>query len=534
MGYLQQLLVNGNLSETEKENIQNYLNDFYRPVNGLIFKQQEGKQTYTVVGTGAKIDARIGAGDKATWSTSNIVEPFIAGDLGKHISWFGGMGAAIDRLAPDIFYQSYVKNEAVHFPYESVGYAFHPYQFQYETMYSHVNSSGEEGEGAPIQDNLTAGMIYHSEFSGSWFDNALRISFHNQQRSWGNASDNLVLSARARRFPGIDLFIQPTSWIRYSFLTGSLFSYANQRSSYKKNIYGYDLGNVQKMFTLHLIEFMPGKHFRIAATGGNIWSKRLELAYLMPFVLPHFTQIDVGDHDNLSLSLQVSLLTRATGKTWFSFFIDEFSFTEKGQLLKMPRNRYAWQLGWNTNLLSHLIPQTQSQISYTRVTPFVYTHYPEGDFNTFGSERPLDMTYTHDEANLGFYLPPNSGEFRLNFINIAVPDLTVKLDNRFIIHGTNDLAGETYQIYGDIYRHQFGEVYQYPLLDFTHDGIYDFTWFSELRADYKVRWVSYLNYFRLFGSMGYSKTWWESNLSGVAAPGNKSLLTVNFGVAVDI
>jgi hypothetical protein len=62
-------------------------------------------------------------------------------------------------------------------------------------------------------------------------------------------------------------------------------------------------------------------------------------------------------------------------------------------------------------------------------------------------------------------------------VNIAVPDLILTLDNRVIIHGTNDLASTNiYQIYGDVYRHQIEgpnkDIYQYPLLNFTKDGIY--------------------------------------------------------------
>jgi len=224
------------------------------------------------------------------------------------------------------------------------------------------------------------------------------------------------------------------------------------------------------------------------------------------------------------------------GKTWFSFFVDEFSFTTSGELLKMPRNRYGWQLGWKTSLLSEIIPGTISTLKYTRLTPFVYTHYPETDFNTFGSDRPLDMTYTHDEFNLGFYLPPNSGELNWTLVNVAVPDLILTLDNRLIMHGTNDLASDNiYQIYGDVYSYQRGtDVYQYPLLDFTNDGIYDWTIQSELKFDLKMRNAGKLNYYRLVGSLGYSNTWWKSNASEVAAPESKNLFTGSLGIVVEM
>jgi hypothetical protein len=474
---LEQLAANDHLTGKEKKIINRSLTDFYSDSNGLTVYKQASKNTFALAGFSAETSVRAGAGDDGAWSTSLIGEPYLSGDLGEHLTFNAGMGLAVERLAPDLFYQSYTKDKQVNFPNQSIGYAYLPYQFNFETMWAHVLASGTEGEGKPVKKELTAGMIYHTELSGSWFDGAVQFSINNQRRSWGHDDHNLLLSSTARRFPGIDLKIQPASWIRYSYLMGSLFSYANQSADYRKQIYGYDLGEVQKNFTLHMLEFMPNKWLLVTAAGGNIWSKRFELAYMVPFVLPHFTQIDVGDNDNMSLYFDIATQFPRIGKTWFSFFVDEFSFTTSGQLLKMPRNRYAWQLGWKTSLLSGIIPGTTSTLKYTRLTPFVYTHYPESDFNTFSSGRALDMTYTHDEFNLGFYLPPNSGELNWTLVNIAVPDLILTLDNRVIIHGTNDLASTNiYQIYGDVYRHQIEgpnkDIYQYPLLNFTKDGIY--------------------------------------------------------------
>ena len=543
-GFIADLLVKlsekENLSDREKKIIQLHLSDIIQDTNGLIVYKTASKNTFALAGFSAETSVRSGMGDQGTWSASFTGEPYLSGDLGEHLTFTAGMGLAVERLTPDLFYQSYTRDKKVIFPNQSVGYSWLPYQFNFETMWAHVLAEGTSGEGRPVQDKLTAGMIYHTELNGSWFDGAVQFSINNQRRAWGHDQGNLVLSNTARRFPGIELKIQPASWIRYSYLTGSLFSYANQSSDYREQIYGYDLGQVQKNFTYHLLEFIPNRWLQISAAGGNIWSKRLEIAYLIPFVLPHFTQIDVGDNDNLSLYFDVATQIPGIGKTWAGFFVDEFSFTKSGKLLKMPRNRYAWQLGWKTNLLSGIIPGTTSTLKYTRLTPFVYTHYPEKDFNTFGNGRPLDMTYTHDEFNLGFYLPPNSAELNWKLVNIAVPDLVLSLDNRLIIHGTNDLASENvYQIYGDIYHYQLegassNSIYDYPLLNFTKDGIYDWTMLSEFKFDWKIRKSGLLNYYRLVGSLGYSKTWWRSNLSQVVAPESKSLMTGSIGIVVEM
>ena len=533
---LTNLSSNDQLSEKDRKIVNRYLSDISEDSYGLTIYKKATKNTFALAGFSADVSVRSGMGDNGTWSTSLIGEPYISGDLGEHWTFTAGMGLAVERLTPDRFYQSYTKDKQVVFPYESLGYSYLPYRFNFETMWAHVLADATTGEGKPVKEDLTAGMIYHTELNGSWFDGAVQFNINNQRRAWGHDEDNLVLSSTARRFPGIELKIQPAKWIRYSYLTGSLFSYANQNANYRKQIYGYDLGEVQKMFSYQMLEIIPTRWLQITGGGGNIWSKRLELAYLVPFVMPHFTQIDVGDNDNLSMYFDVATMIPSVGKVWGGFFVDEFSFTKSGNLLKMPRNRYAWQVGWKTTLLSGLIPGTTSTMKYTRLTPFVYTHYPETEFNTFTTGRALDMTYTHDEFNLGFYLPPNSGEIQWKLTNIAVPDLVLSLDNRLIMHGTNDLASNNvYQIFGDIYSHQRGsDVYQYPLLNFTKDGIYDWTMQSEFKFDWKIRNSGLVNYYRLVGSLGYAKTWWETNESGVVVPESKGLFTGSIGIVVEM
>ena len=532
---LAHLLNNDQISINEKKVIHGYVADLTRASNGLQLYQQSTDIGFGLVGFGAETSVRTGAGEDAIWSTSNIALPYLSGDLGEHLSFHASMGASIEKLSPDLFYQSYTKDQQVNFPFESTGYAYLPYQFNYQTLYTHALISDQSAGHSNITKEMAIGMIYYTELNGSWYKGGLQISMNNQSRSWGNDENNLVLSASSRRFPGIELKIEPTKWLRYSLLTGSLFNYANQNSEYKKNIYGYDLGDSQNLFTLHLLEMTPTKWFQISASAGNLWSKRNEISYIMPFVFSHFSEVEVGDYDNLSMSIDMAFKISKVGKTWLSFFNDEFSFTESGPLLRMPRNRYAWQLGLKTSLISGIIPGTTSTLKYTRVTPFVYTHYPDTRFNQFTS-RPLDMTYMNDGFNLGFYLPPNSGELNWSLVNIAIPDLILSLDNRLIIHGTNDLASSNvYQIYGDIYRHQFGDdIYKYPLLEFTKDGIYDWTVSSEAKFDWKVRKAKRLNYFRLIGSMGFSRTWWKSNASEVVAPESKTFFSGSFGLVVDI
>lgn len=537
-GYIAEVLVQlsqqKNLSGREKRIVRLYLNDLIQDSNGPLFYRQSSGDKFIQSGFNAETSFRTGLGNHGSWSTSLIGEPYFAGDLGEHLTYSGSMGLSVERLSPDLFFQSYTRDRQIVFPNQRQGYSHLPYQFNFNTMWAHVLTTATQGEGLANRDALTAGMIYRTELNGSWFAGAVQFSINNQQRAWGFDQENLVLSSTARRFPGLEVKFHPASWMRYSFLTGSLFSYFSQSPNYKMDIYGYDIGQVQKNFTYHLLEIIPNKWLQISAGGGNVWSKRLEMAYLIPFVLPHLTQIDVGDHDNTSMNFEIATQIPQFGKAWVSFFVDEFNFTNRGSLFKRPGNRYALQVGWKTAFLSSMIPATTSILKYTRLSPFTYTHYPDSVFNAFGG-RPNDLSYTHDGFNLGFYLPPNSAELNWKLVNVAIPDLVLSLNNRLIIHGTNDLASsDLYRVYGDVNRYILVDVANYPLSNFRKDGIYDWTVLSEFKFDYKLRNAGMANFIRLVGGLGYSKTWWKSNQSEVISPQNQTLITGSIGIIVEM
>lgn len=532
------LLSDTTLTVREQKTLGQFADDLGRDTNGLPIYRQSGENRYALLGFGAETTARQGGGAGSTWSAQMTALPFLSGDLGNNITFSAGAGPSIERLTADLFYQSYTHNGQVHLPAASTGIAWLPYQFNYQSLYSHTLISGKKPGQSELTDGMSVGWIYYTELNGSWWNGILQLSINNQRRAWGMEEQNLLLSSTARSIPGIEMKLEPAPWLRYSYLTGSLFRYATQNRGYREGIYGYDTGELQNLLTIHLLEITPAKWLRISAHAGNVWAKRMEINYLMPFVFSHFSELEVGDYDNLAMGVDIAVRFSRWGKTWFSFYNDEFSFTEPGPLLRMPRNRYAWQAGWKTTLLSGWIPATTSTLQYTRLTPFVYTHYPETRLKT-ATGRPHDMTYTHDGFNLGYYLPPNSGEIHWNLTNMAVPGLLLTLDNRLIIHGTNDLASDNvYQIYGDIYRHQYtapsGTIYDYPLLQFTRDGIYDWSVISEVGFDWKVRYQKRPGYFRLKGSLGFSRTWWESNQSGVTAPPARSQMSGSAGIVVDI
>jgi hypothetical protein len=533
---LKSIADNDRVTERERDIVNRYISDLSRESNGIQLASGSAKNTYGLIGLGTGAEVRSGVGENSARTLVFSAEPYLAGDIGKNLTFHASLGPSIEKLAPDLFYGSYTKDKQVRFPHEEVGFSYLPYKFSFESMNIRTTVESKIPGYSEITEKIAVGFLYSTELNTSWFDGALQMGINNQRRAWGNDYDNLTLSASARKFPAFEFKLAPLKWLRYSYLLGSLHSGKSLFGAYKSEIYGYDVGALQNNFTLHMLEVEPWDWFLITATAGNVWVKRFEINYMIPFVFSHLSELESGDYDNLTMSLDFTFKVPNFGKIWFSFFNDEFSFIEKGNLLKMPRNRYAWQLGF-VNKMSFL-PQTLSSFKYSRVTPFAYTHYPETRLSNFNN-RPYDMTYSNDGFNLGFYLPPNSGEFNWTLTSFAVNNLTLTMENRFIMHGTNDLASEEVKlIFGDLYRHQYtnpGEdIHQYPLLDFTKDGIYDFTLSSEIRFDYRIRKSPYLDYYRLFGTIGAARTWWKENSSGVTAPAPRNFATISFGVAIDI
>lgn len=535
---LERLQSLAHLSSRDKEVITGYLADFREETTGVKILSESSRNSYALVGFGAQVDTRHGAGENGVSSYALTPKPYLSADLGSHISLHASMGPSIEKMAPDLFFGSYTRNGEVHFPNLWTGVSFLPYRTDYESLYNHTLINEKWTGHSPFLHQWSVGFFYFTELSGSWFDHKLQVGLHNQRRAWGHAGENLLLSSTARRFPGLEAHFHPAPWLRFSWLTGSLFHPGGYSSSEAAAIYGYDTGVSHNLLTLQLLEIIPARWLHLSASSVNLWIKRPEPAYLMPFVFAHWPELEVGDYDNGGMTLDVALLFPRTGKLWFSFYNDEFSFQRSGALLRMPRNRYGWQAGWKTTLPARLLPGTLSTLRYTRLTPFIYTHYPETRVHAF-MDRPVDMTYTHDGANLGFYLPPNSGEWCWSLVNTGLPGWTLSLDTRLITHGTNDLASyNLYQIYGDIYRHQFtpegGDIHDYPLTRFGHDGIYDRTFMTEFRFDRKVSMTSIVPYFRVAGSVGMARTRWESNDSGVMAPAPVNSFSGRLSLIVDI
>lgn len=116
--FLEVLIHSDRLSEKEKAIVQNYISDLSRESNGFHIYKQGTQQGFAVVELGAETSIRPAAGHNATWSMCNLILPYLSDGLGDHLTFRASMGASIEILSPDLFYQSYTKDQKVQFPYQ--------------------------------------------------------------------------------------------------------------------------------------------------------------------------------------------------------------------------------------------------------------------------------------------------------------------------------------------------------------------------------------------------------------------------------
>jgi len=229
------------------------------------------------------------------------------------------------------------------------------------------------------------------------------------------------------------------------------------------------------------------------------------------------TQEQNGDFDNVSITGGFAVRLPVVGKLYGSLFLDETSGSSLKEIFQYARNMYAYQGGIKTPL--SFLPFGTLTLQYTKINPFVYSHYFEKKYA--GYSIPVSMTYTNQGRNLGYFLPPNSDEILLKVETFPRPNLLTTFKYQLIRHGTNnptDISGNGNpdgQIYGDIYiPYDYTASNPYPLKDFLHDGVYDWSNIVSLKAEY-----SFPNFPLTVGlEYFFSHTFWDRNGRVVIVP----------------
>jgi hypothetical protein len=202
---------------------------------------------------------------------------------------------------------------------------------------------------------------------------------------WGyGESGKLVLSDKAPSFPFIRLDLHLTGWLRFNYFHAWLNSdVIDSASSYPTYINSDPNQSTREVFknkylASHTIIVTPVKGLDISLGESMIYSDKLEIGYLIPInffrLMDHFLSSGTNSSGGnaqffLGLSSRNHLKNTHLYGTWF---IDEI--TIEGLFDKMKqRNQFGFTIGGSLTDLP--VENLTAVLEYTKIYPFVYSHY---------------------------------------------------------------------------------------------------------------------------------------------------------------
>lgn len=370
------------------------------------------------------------------FSQEHWVDGYIKGDITDYFSYNFNIGGSLMDLA----YKAYAPNTYIK--------TWDGYQFILNDFYEYVS----------ISDLTAGGLRMLPELAFSAFDSKVQLKFSRTRRDWGYGDGNLMLSGTARPFVAIETQLNPVSWFSTNFITGTL--------EYDSNGDLKDCASTFQNMYSALWGELKFKNFYLGATGSVVWPKRLELGYMNPFLLPFLYQNMIGDFDNMQLGLFAGFTIPNITHLYASLFMDELNIMVS-DFLNKDRNMYAVQIGAKTP-----IPFWTSifTLQYTKIEPYMYSH-PLTDVPWYSQK--MDTTYINHGQPLGYFLNPNSDEFKIQLETKPLWYLSANLKYTLVRHGITADGSSFYDSLDyneNLQGAQEGDVYW---KDFLHDGVYE-------------------------------------------------------------
>lgn len=437
------------LSDTEIEIINNYI-ELYTPVyenrkNSVLqakFRNNEDSFIDLTLNYGATFDYTVSGGlytnpSYNQFSFEAITEIKFDGDISKHLSYmFDGLFDVLyvpmkymgDYYCGTDWYSGRTMDRTVK-KYSNFAYLPYRYNRKWDGQIYYLKNLDATGlEGWPLYPSLTLNVM--ADVRASLFNNHLIVGFGRIYRDVASMDNNssLVLNGNARPFAGLDMQANILDTLKFSFLVGSL-EYPNQ-DYMNKNWMPFiseidDTAMFQNNFTMNMIE-IDFKYMHLDLGSTVVWPNRFQIGYLVPLLNYVEYQNHVGDCDNLALFGNLKFRKSGLGEIWASLFIDEINGINNNAFFDT-RDMFAYQLG--VKYVFQKIPFATLSFRYTKVEPYCYTHQSINYAPWFGQY--INENYTSGGQSLGYYLDPNSDEFRLDF--------TIKPNTLFTLNGCYQL-----------------------------------------------------------------------------------------------
>ncbi|MDC7221292.1 MAG: hypothetical protein PQJ59_15255 [Spirochaetales bacterium] len=231
-----------------------------------------------------------------------------------------------------------------------------------------------------------------------------------------------------------------------------------------------------KFLVLHSYSWAPYKWLDVGFFESVVYGERFEPVYLLPFSYLFYSQGYSGFADNSLMGLEVT--TKLPENIEFNgiVYVDDVNFNEMVKFNFDTKMKMALETGlsWSPGL-SWL---RRLSMDYTAVMPYMYTHYDwhsTYDANDFNADN-----YTHNGANLGTTLSPNSDRINLTGYYRVNDASELKLFGNWIRHGNAsdgidyDNPADEVETDGSIFDNgidDYGELYFQDSLPFLTQDV---------------------------------------------------------------
>lgn len=364
-------------------------------------------------------------------------------------------------------YQGSMKRNPIYRDIYSTPLAYFPYSYRsawdgFIFPLNDLNASGQEA----WPDTVSLGFTWKFGISGTALNDHFewRIARIEREASAPVEGYSLALNKYAQPFIGYDLTLHFSKYVSLYHVTGALEYYDEMGIATSSMIF-------QNGFSLSMLTFSLKNYVILDIGSSVVWPKRFEIGYLVPsFHL--MTQNSTGDFDNLAIFGTLKVQDKLNGAIWLSLFLDEVSsFTD---IFGRQRQMFALQAG-----LQYKIPFISTPwiatFSYTKIEPFCYTHQM---VETPWYAHFTEQAFLNHGYGLGYYLPPNSDEFKLVVDTKLKTETDLKFQFQMIRHGAE--YGE-YKVWGSSYTSELRPWERDELKkDFLNDGAYQ--WFFILKG----------------------------------------------------
>ncbi len=251
----------------------------------------------------------------------------------------------------------------------------------------------EWGNALPIIQNRKSASYAYETF-GTFKKGALSFDIGTGSLRIGpGISSPLILSENAANMNWMRFKIS-TQKINYTALHASLYAQTNNTFVQV----GADSVRTRvapdRFLSLHRFSIQPIKQLKISFTEYLIYSNRtFDMSRANPFAPLIFLELEGQDRDNLLMSFDVVLNPIKRLELYGSVLIDDLtSFNNLFKDVKKKDNDVAYNAGLRLGLPF----ATEFSTGFTKIQPFVYTHW-----------QPLNAV-TQNTKSLGHYLGPNS------------------------------------------------------------------------------------------------------------------------------